>query len=68
MNIEHIWTKLSLILQGIATEMKKTMMICMKLGTKTITIKEKISGDFMIQECEVDGCLASKMKVVMVRH
>jgi len=53
---------------GIATEMKKTMMICMKLGTKTITIKEKISGDFMIQECEVDGCLASKMKVVMVRH
>jgi len=53
---------------GIATEMKKTMMICMKLGTKTITIKEKISGDFMIQECEVDGCVASKMKVVMVRH
>ena len=48
--------------------MKKTMMICMKLGTKTITIKEKISGDFMIQECEVDGCAASKMKVVMVRH
>ena len=53
--------------QGIVTEMKKTMMICMKLGMKTITIKEKISGDFMIQECDVDGCAASKMKVVMVR-
>ena len=53
--------------QGIVTEMKKTMMICMKLGVKTITIKEKISGDFMIQECDVDGCAASKMKVVMVR-
>ena len=26
--------------------MKKTMMICMKLGMKTITMKEKISGDF----------------------
>ena len=56
------------ISQGIATEMKKTMMICMKLGTKTISIKKKIFGDFMIQECEVDGCAASKMKVVMVRH
>ena len=56
-------------LQGIATEMKKTMMICMKLGTKTITIKEKISGDFMIQESDVDGCApSSKMKVVMVRQ
>jgi len=53
---------------GIATELKTTMMICMKLGLKTITIKEKISGDFMIQECDVDGCAASKMKVVMVRQ
>ena len=49
-------------------EMQKTMMICMKMGMKTITIKEKISGDFMILECDVDGCAASKMKVVMVRH
>ena len=52
----------------IATELKTTMMICMKLGLKTITIKEKISGDFMIQECDVDGCAVSKMKVVMVRQ
>merc|ERR1719222_1604548 len=51
---------------GIAKELKTTMMICMKLGLKTITIKEKISGDFMIQERDVDGCAASKMKVVMV--
>ena len=54
--------------KGIATELKTTMMICMKLGLKTITIKEKISGDFMIQERDVDGCAASKMKVVMVRQ
>ena len=44
------------------------MMICMKLELKTITIKEKITGDFMIHECIVDGCAASKMKVVLVRH
>lgn len=59
---------LSLSSQGIATELKTTMMICIKLGPKTISIKEKISGDFMIQESDVDGCAASKMKVVMVRQ
>ena len=29
--------------------MKTTMMICMKLGLKMITIKVKITGDFMIR-------------------
>lgn len=48
--------------------MKTTMMICTKLGLKTITIKVKIIGDFMIQESDVDCCATSKMKVVMVRH
>ena len=44
--------------------MKKTMMTCIKLGMKTITMKEKISGDFMIQECDMEGYTASGMKSI----
>ena len=40
----------------------------LKLGLKKMTIKKKISGDFLVQECDVDYCAASKMKTIMVRH
>ena len=48
--------------------MKNTMMICLKLGLKKIIIKEKISGDFLVRECDVDDCPASKMNTIMARH
>ena len=54
--------------QGIATEMNKTLMVCLKIGAMTINIKEKISGDFMIMECNVDGHLMTQMKMVMIRQ
>ena len=57
-----------LSLQGIATEINKTLMVCLKIGVMTINIKEKVSGDFMIMECDVDGNLMTKMKMVMIRE
>merc|ERR1712198_244337 len=53
---------------GIATEINKTLMVCLKIGVMTINIKEKVSGDFMIMECDVDGNLMTKMKMVMIRE
>ena len=51
-----------------ATEVKKTLLICLKVGAMTINIKEKVSGDFMIAELDVDGTLMTKMKMIMVRQ
>ena len=48
--------------------MNKTLMVCLKIGAMTINIKEKISGDFMIMECNVDGHLMTKMKMTMIRQ
>jgi len=54
--------------QGIMTEMKRSMMIVLKLNKKIINIKLSINKDFLIQECDVDGEEFSKMKVIMVRQ
>ena len=54
--------------QGIATEINKTLMVCLKIGLMTINIKEKVSGDFMIMEYDVDGNLMTKMKMIMIRQ
>ena len=43
------------------------MIICMK-KEKTITIKHKVSGDFIISEYDVDGVPATRMKQVMIRE
>ena len=43
-------------------------MVCLKIGLMTINIKEKVSGDFMIMECDVDGNLMTKMKMIMIRQ
>lgn len=51
-------------MQGIATEINKTLMVCLKIGGITINITEKISGDFMIMECDVDARLMTKMKMI----
>merc|ERR1712212_1164611 len=53
---------------GIMTVMKRILMIVLKLNKKTITIRLTINGDFLVQECDVDGEDASKMKVIMVRQ
>merc|ERR1719474_1846289 len=53
---------------GVMTEMKRILMIVLKLNKKTITIRLTINGDFLVQECDVDGEDASKMKVIMVRQ
>ena len=53
--------------QGVTTELKNTIQHGIKYGEKLINIKEKVSGDFLIVECEVDGRLDSRVKVVMVR-
>jgi len=50
------------------TEMKRSLMIVFKLDMKTITIRLNIDGDFLVQECNVDGEDTSKMKVIMVRQ
>ena len=55
------------LFQGVTTELKNTLLHGIKYGEKMINIKEKVSGDFLIIECEVDGRLDSRVKVVMVR-
>ena len=55
-------------LQGIASEIDKTLMVCLKIGAITINIKEKISGDFMIMECDVDANMMTKMKMITIRQ
>ena len=56
-----------IVLQGVTTELKDTLMHAIKYGEKLINVKEKVTGDFLIMECEVDGRLGSRLKVVMVR-
>merc|ERR1711963_927961 len=41
---------------------------CMKIGEKTINVKGKVTGDFIVEECEVDGNIASQMKQILVRQ
>jgi len=53
---------------GLITEMRRTMMMVLKLGKKTITIKMKFNQDFLVQECDVDGEISSRMKVIMARQ
>jgi len=55
-------------MKGVATQCKDTILVCMKIMGKTINAKEKISGDFMVQECEVDGIASSRMKIISVRQ
>ena len=47
-----------IILQGVTTELKDTLMHAIKYGEKLINIKEKVSGDFLVLKCEVGGRLA----------
>jgi hypothetical protein len=35
---------------------------------KTITIKHKVSADFIVSEYDVDGLPATRMKQVMIRE
>jgi len=53
---------------GIMTEMKRSLVIVLKLDKKTITISMSFNRDFLVQECDVDGEDASKMKLIMVRQ
>merc|ERR1712217_866754 len=39
-----------------------------KMMGKTVSNKEKITGDFMINEAVVDGCESSKQITIMTRH
>merc|ERR1711962_437172 len=41
---------------------------CMKIGEKTINVKGKVTGDFIVEELDVDGSLASRMKQILVRQ
>jgi len=41
---------------------------CMKIGGKTINAKGKVTGDFIVEEFEVDGNIASQMKQILVRQ
>ena len=52
--------------RGITTELNNTLLHCIKVNEKNIAIKQKVSGDFMIYECDVDGDMASRMKMIMV--
>merc|ERR1711973_688858 len=53
---------------GLITEMRRTMMMVLKLGKKTITIMMKFNQNFLVQECDVDGEISSRMKVIMARQ
>lgn len=52
----------------IQTENADEILTVMKLGSHTISAKDKISGDFRVQEASVDGCPMSTMKSVFVRE
>jgi len=53
--------------EAITTEQNNTLLNVMKFHGKIVTIKEYISGDFMVAEFVVDGSAASTMKKIMVR-
>merc|ERR1712130_375578 len=53
---------------GVFVEHGECFSSCMKIGDKTITVKGKVTGDFIIEECEVDGQPASQMKRILVRQ
>merc|ERR1712154_518758 len=52
----------------IFTENKDETLIVIKMGEHTISSKQKISGDFGVQEAYVDGCPMSTMKLIQVRQ
>merc|ERR550532_3923583 len=53
---------------GVFVEHGECFSSCMKIGEKTITVKGKVTGDFIVEECEVDGNPASQMKRILVRQ
>jgi len=53
---------------GVNTELGEKFISCMKMGGKTINISGYCSGDFIVEEAEVDGNNASKMKMILVRQ
>merc|ERR1712088_622580 len=53
---------------GVFLEHGDSFSSCMKIGEKTINVKGKVTGDFIVEECEVDGSLASRMKQILVRQ
>jgi len=53
---------------GVFVEHGECFSSCMKIGEKTITVNGKVTGDFIIEECEVDGNPASRMKRILVRQ
>ena len=47
------------------------MIIFVKIrGTsmQTVNLCPKVTGDFIVEECEVDGNIASQMKQILVRQ
>jgi len=55
-------------MQGVFLEHSDCFSSCMKIGEKTINVKGKVTGDFIVEECEVDGSIASQMKQILVRQ
>merc|ERR1712212_139420 len=53
---------------GVFLEHGDSFSSCMKIGEKTINVKGKVTGDFIVEECEVDGNIASQMKQILVRQ
>merc|ERR1711936_664352 len=53
---------------GVFVEHGECFSSCMKIGEKTITVKGKVTGDFIVEECEVDGNPASQMKRILIRQ
>merc|ERR1711953_860927 len=53
---------------GVFMEHGDSFSSCMKIGEKTINVKGKVTGDFIVEECEVDGNIASQMKQILVRQ
>merc|ERR1712212_385446 len=53
---------------GVFMEHGDSFSSCMKIGEKTINVKGKVTGDFIVEELDVDGSLASRMKQILVRQ
>jgi len=54
--------------KGLVTEGKDEMISVMKFGNKTLSSKQRASGDFLITEVEVNGNMASRAKMIDVRE
>merc|ERR1719471_1710068 len=58
----------SKFMTGVFMEHGDCFSSCMKIGEKTINVKGKVTGDFIVEELDVDGSLASRMKQILVRQ